>query len=104
MSAPLPRATAQGLAGCHTCGKVSPVALGSCPRCGSRLHLRKPESITRTVATKQAMLISNGAHTSTPMRSAVANSHGHRIDEDGLDTSPRFTPKCPRARFSARAM
>jgi paraquat-inducible protein A len=50
MSAPLPRATAQGLAGCHTCGKVSPVALGSCPRCGSRLHLRKPESITRTVA------------------------------------------------------
>lgn len=50
MSAPLPRATAQGLAGCHTCGKVSPVALGTCPRCGSRLHLRKPESITRTVA------------------------------------------------------
>ena len=28
MSQPLPRATAQGLAGCHTCGKVSPVALG----------------------------------------------------------------------------
>ena len=50
MSEPLPRAAAQGLAGCHTCGKVSPVALGLCPRCGSHLHLRKPESIQRTVA------------------------------------------------------
>ena len=50
MNAPLPRATTQGLAGCHTCGKVSPVALGTCPRCGSQLHLRKPDSINRTVA------------------------------------------------------
>lgn len=50
MNAPLPRATTQGLAGCHTCGKVSPVALGTCPRCGSHLHLRKPDSINRTVA------------------------------------------------------
>lgn len=50
MSEPLPRAAAQGLAGCHTCGKVSPVALGLCPRCGSHLHLRKPDSIQRTVA------------------------------------------------------
>lgn len=39
-----------GLAGCHTCGKVSPVELGRCPRCGSHLHLRKPDSIQRTVA------------------------------------------------------
>jgi paraquat-inducible protein A len=50
VSAPLPRAAAQGLAGCHTCGKVSPVVLGHCPRCGSHLHLRKPNSIQRTVA------------------------------------------------------
>jgi paraquat-inducible protein A len=50
MSLPLPRAAAQGLAGCHTCGKVSPIALGHCPRCGSHLHLRKPNSIQRTVA------------------------------------------------------
>ena len=50
MSAPLPRAADQGLAGCHTCGKTSPVSLGNCPRCGSHLHLRKPNSIQRTMA------------------------------------------------------
>ncbi len=46
----LPRASHQGLAGCHTCGKVSPVAAGVCPRCGSHLHLRKAHSITRAMA------------------------------------------------------
>lgn len=50
MGESLPRAAAQGLAGCHTCGKVSPVRLGNCPRCGTHLHLRKPNSIQRTVA------------------------------------------------------
>lgn len=50
MKWPLPRATSWGLAGCHTCGKVSPVVLGHCPRCDSKLHLRKPDSINRTVA------------------------------------------------------
>ena len=50
MSGSLPRAAARGLAGCHTCGKVSPVSLGRCPRCGSRLHLRKPDSVRRTMA------------------------------------------------------
>lgn len=50
MSESLPRAANLGLAGCHTCGKVSPVSLGLCPRCGSHLHLRKPSSIQRTVA------------------------------------------------------
>lgn len=50
MSELLPRAADHGLAGCHTCGKVSPVTLGNCPRCGSHLHLRKPQSVQRTVA------------------------------------------------------
>jgi paraquat-inducible protein A len=50
MMEPLPRAIDQGLAGCHTCGKTSPVSVGKCPRCGSSLHLRKPNSIQRTVA------------------------------------------------------
>jgi paraquat-inducible protein A len=45
-----PKAAIRGLAGCHTCGRVAPVALGTCPRCGSRLHLRKPGSIQNTVA------------------------------------------------------
>lgn len=38
------------LAGCHVCEKVSPVSLGHCPRCGSHLHLRKPDSLNRTIA------------------------------------------------------
>lgn len=50
MSEPLVRAANLGLAGCHTCGKVAPVTVGHCPRCGSHLHLRKPNSIQRTVA------------------------------------------------------
>jgi paraquat-inducible protein A len=50
MKPSLPRATSQGLAGCHTCGKVSPVTMGHCPRCGEKLHLRKPDSINRTIA------------------------------------------------------
>ncbi len=45
-----PRAAPLGLAGCHACGKVSPVEVGRCARCGCRLHLRKPASIQRTVA------------------------------------------------------
>ncbi len=45
-----PRAANQGLAGCHVCEKVSPISLGDCPRCGSHLHLRKPDSISRTIA------------------------------------------------------
>jgi len=45
-----PRGAAKGLAGCHVCEKVAPVALGKCPRCGSHLHLRKPDSINRTLA------------------------------------------------------
>lgn len=45
-----PRAASFGLAACHTCAKVSPVALGRCPRCGTALHLRKPHSLQRTCA------------------------------------------------------
>jgi paraquat-inducible protein A len=45
-----PRGGPLGLAGCHACGKVSPESLGRCPRCGSPLHIRKPDSIQRTVA------------------------------------------------------
>ncbi len=45
-----PRAASSGLAACHTCGRVSPVGLGKCPRCGSGLHLRKHNSIRTTIA------------------------------------------------------
>lgn len=50
MNERLPRGIDRGLAGCHTCGKVSPVEMGHCPRCGEHLHLRKPDSIQRTIA------------------------------------------------------
>jgi paraquat-inducible protein A len=43
----LPIAAEQGLASCHTCGKLSEVALEHCPLCGSALHLRKPNGLTR---------------------------------------------------------
>ncbi|RPJ35927.1 MAG: paraquat-inducible membrane protein A [Verrucomicrobiaceae bacterium] len=57
MSAPFPKAADRGLACCRTCGKVSPVALGHCPRCGTSLHLRKPASLEGTVA----LMIAAGA-------------------------------------------
>lgn len=50
MSTPLKRAVALGLAGCHTCGKVSSAEEHRCPRCGSGLHVRKPNSVQRTLA------------------------------------------------------
>ena len=50
MNARPARAADQGLAACHTCGRVSPVDVEKCPRCGTRLHLRKPHSIQNTVA------------------------------------------------------
>lgn len=54
MKSAFPRAADSGLAGCHTCGKVSPVNLGRCPRCGSALHLRKYRSIQTTIALMSA--------------------------------------------------
>jgi len=50
MSGRFPRGVDHGLAGCHICGKVSPVASGCCPRCGTVIHVRKPNSIQRTIA------------------------------------------------------
>lgn len=50
MSERYTRAIERGLAACHTCGKVAPVAEECCPRCGSRIHTRKPDSISRTIA------------------------------------------------------
>ncbi len=57
MSRAFPKAASQGLAGCHTCGRVSPVAEGCCPRCGSHLHLRKPASVQNTIALMAAAAV-----------------------------------------------
>ncbi len=43
-------AAARGLAICHSCNNVEPVADGRCSRCRAALHLRKPESLQRTIA------------------------------------------------------
>lgn len=39
-----------GLAGCHVCGSLSPVARPRCARCGESLHQRKPDSLNRSWA------------------------------------------------------
>ena len=45
------KAADRGLAGCRTCGLVTPVEEHSkCPRCHSRLYTRKPDSIENTMA------------------------------------------------------
>ena len=43
-------AAANNLAACHLCYKLAPVTVHQCPRCGSAMHLRKSDSIQRTLA------------------------------------------------------
>ena len=43
-------AAAEGLASCHVCCKLAPASLHACPRCGAALHLRKTDSLQRTIA------------------------------------------------------
>ncbi|HIM08126.1 MAG TPA: hypothetical protein EYG49_06265 [Gammaproteobacteria bacterium] len=43
-------AASKGLASCHLCYKLAPVNEHKCPRCGAAMHLRKTQSIQRTLA------------------------------------------------------
>lgn len=43
-------AASRNLAACHICCKLAPAELHHCPRCGSAMHLRKNNSIQRTLA------------------------------------------------------
>lgn len=43
-------ARSRNLAACHVCCKLASADLHHCPRCGSALHLRKSDSIQRTLA------------------------------------------------------
>lgn len=44
-------AARQGLARCHVCGTLgNPAQTPGCPRCGTRLHLRKPDSLQNSWA------------------------------------------------------
>ncbi len=46
-----------GLARCHDCSLLVDARQPVCPRCGARLHLRKPDSLGRTTALVLAALI-----------------------------------------------
>lgn len=39
-----------GLAACHLCYKLAPATVHQCPRCHSAMHVRKNDSIQRTLA------------------------------------------------------
>ena len=43
-------AASRDLAACHICCKLAPAEVHHCPRCGSAMHLRKNDSIQRTLA------------------------------------------------------
>ena len=46
-----------GLVRCHDCGLLVAANRTLCPRCGARLHLRKPDSLGRTTALVLAALV-----------------------------------------------
>ena len=50
MTAPATTAASRNLATCHICCKLADAQIHHCPRCGADLHLRKPDSIQRTLA------------------------------------------------------
>ncbi len=56
-------ATQEGLLNCHICHQLSRIKRGwivrgaTCPRCGVRVHLRKPHSLARTWALMLAALV-----------------------------------------------
>lgn len=50
MSTHATTAASRNLAACHLCCKLADADLHHCPRCGSALHLRKSDSIQRTLA------------------------------------------------------
>lgn len=53
MSRSSSNAASFGLLNCHTCGLISKAhadGVSHCPRCGTKLHFRKPNSISRTWA------------------------------------------------------
>lgn len=47
---PAGTAAAEGLACCHVCCKLTNESRQRCPLCGASLHLRKPQSLQRTMA------------------------------------------------------
>jgi paraquat-inducible protein A len=46
----LQTAAANGLMSCECCMKLVPLQVQKCPRCGTTVHLRRPETMQRTLA------------------------------------------------------
>jgi paraquat-inducible protein A len=61
LAPPAPTAARAGIFVCHDCGQLSTPAPhahgGACPRCGARLHFRKPDSVARTWAFLVAAMV-----------------------------------------------
>jgi paraquat-inducible protein A len=85
MSTVLARGLDLGLTSCHTCGLLSRLPPGpgkaACPRCGSALHARLPNSLGRTWALLiTAALLYIPANVLPVMRTAyLGNAHGDTI-------------------------
>jgi len=47
---PADTAASRNLASCHLCRKLADASLHECPRCGEALHLRKSNTLQRTLA------------------------------------------------------
>jgi paraquat-inducible protein A len=47
---PADTAASRNLASCHLCRKLADASLHQCPRCGEALHLRKANTLQRTLA------------------------------------------------------
>jgi paraquat-inducible protein A len=74
----------QGIAGCHTCGlavKMDNQAEAECPRCGSEVHYRKQNSISRAWAFLIAAFVMYIPANSEPMMrtTALGNTEGDTI-------------------------
>lgn len=54
---PAESAAARGLAACHLCGLASAIEEERCPRCHTKLHLRRRDSLQRTWAFTIAALL-----------------------------------------------
>jgi paraquat-inducible protein A len=50
VSTPYETAAGNHLATCHICCKLAPSSTHECPRCGAAMHLRKSDSLQRTLA------------------------------------------------------
>lgn len=79
---PPPRAHELGVLGCHACGLVCETAIASthiearCPRCGARLHRRRPDSIARAFAFLLAGIIFYIPANTIPVMYTVMLNHG----------------------------